>query len=672
MKRNLMLLGITLLALLAFSFLAGSAFWSIMPGKKHLTISGAAIAHSVDIPASNGKLWDHYGGDLGGNRHSSAAEITVENVKRLEPAWEYNTGALEDFDLSSDISFTTTPIIAGEALVFCDPLNDVHALDPATGESLWHFDYDAKLGIDYGNAYQCRGVSQWRDSEAPGNAHCTHRIFMATIESELIALDAKTGLPCEDFGERGRVKVHPEMELMWPGEFQITSAPLIINDTLITGSSISDNARVEAPIGAVRAYDTRTGVQKWAYDPIPREGSEAHRETWEMEGTPPQGHANVWTTLSADEERGLVFLPTSSPSPDFYGGERPGANKWANSVVALKAETGEQVWGYQLIHHDIWDYDLPAQPGAYRVWRDGKAHDIIAQVTKTGHVFTLDRETGEPFHKVTETPAPQNGAPGEWLSPTQPIPSIPPVIPTELNAKKDAWGITYWDKRACENTFEKHTYEGLFTPPSLEGAIIYPFTGGGANWGSASYDEARNLLLINMNNAVHIISLFEADDFNEVRGHNLASEVAPQRGARFGMKRDMAMSPLGLPCNRPPWGVLAAVDLDKGEIVWRRPLGTTEDLAGGIALPYGTPSFGGPITTAGGLTFIAATMDNYLRAFDTNTGKELWKGRLPAGGQATPMTYEWEGKQYVVIAAGGHKRSGTTLGDSVIAFALPE
>ena len=394
--------------------------------------------------------------------------------------------------------------------------------------------------------------------------------------------------------------------------------------------------------------------------------------SWQGKQPPQEGHANVWAPMSVDAERGLVFLPTSSPSPDFYGGLRPGDNRHANSVVALRAATGEVAWSFQTIHHDVWDYDLPAQPGLYSIWKDGRSHDVVAQVTKTGMVFVLDRDSGKPFLPVEERPVPQSAAEGEVLSPTQPFPTLtPPVVPTRLDPE-DAFGVTWFDRRACRKLIEAARSEGLFTPPSEEGTILHPFTGGGANWGGPAFDPSRNLLVINMNSLAHHVQLIPAERVAEVREVYHDQEVSPQEGAPYGMKRETLLSPLDLPCNTPPWGVLAGIDLASGAIVWRKTLGTIEDVSPGLKTRLGTPNFGAPIITGSGLVLIAATMDDYLRAFDVETGEELWRGRLPAGAQATPMTYTWQGRQYIVIFAGGNARLGTRLGDSVVAFALPD
>ncbi len=602
------------------------------------------------------------------------SNITSETVAALEIAWIYRTVAFDGREkLNNRTALEATPILVEDSLVLCTQFNEVIALDPGTGKEIWRYDPQVRLDGRPANDFVCRGVSYWIDAASALGDFCGSRLFIGTVDSRLIALDARTGERCADFGDEGEVRIKPNMPLRWPGEYQITSAPAVIGDTVVVGSAISDNLRVVAPSGAVQAFDVRSGVPKWSFDPAPRDPDDPARATWGLGSADLVGHANVWSTMSVDEERGLVFLPTSSASPDFYGGLRPGDNLYTNSVVALDGETGDIVWHFQIVHHDVWDYDVPAQPGVYQVWRDGKAHDVIAQVTKMGFVFVLDRDTGEPFLPVEERAVPQNGADGEALSPTQPFPvKTPPIVPSTL-APEDAFGLTFWDKMTCAGKIRKLRREGLYTPPSEEGTLVYPFTGGGGNWGSAAYDSARNLLVVNMSNAGHVITLVPNADLARIREAAGDAEVAPMEGAPYGMTRAFLASPLGLPCTPPPWGVLAAVDLASGEIVWRKTLGTTQDLAPfGIALKTGTPNFGGPAITGGGLIFIGAAMDDYLRAFDVETGAELWKGRLPAGGQATPMSYEWRGRQYVVIAAGGHSKSGTKIGDHVVAFALPE
>lgn len=658
---------------LAVSFLGGSAVWSVLGLAKDLTIKGNAEIVR-ERPPSVGLEWSAYGGDKHGTRFSAASLITPENVNDLEIAWSNRTGALAGRDaVHNRAAFEATPILVEDQLILCTQFSEVISLHPATGVENWRYDPEVPIDGQPANQFTCRGVSYWRDDQADPPTTCSSRLFMGTVDSRLIALDAKTGNLCTDFGDNGQVQIEPSLALRWPGEFQITSAPAIINDTVVTGSAISDNLRTDAPLGTVHAFDVRTGEMQWRFNPVPRDPADPARSSWAENSADTTGHANVWSTISVDEARGLVFLPTSSPSPDYYGGNRIGDNRYANSVVALSGETGEVVWHFQTVHHDVWDYDVPAQPGLYQVWRDGQAHDVVAQVTKTGLIFVLDRDTGEPFLPVEERPVPQGGVDGEVLSPTQPFPVVtPPVVRSTLDPG-EAFGITLWDKMACSGTIKSLRREGLYTPPSEQGTLAYPFTGGGANWGSAAFDPTRNLLVVNMSNIGSFAKLTpKTDPVPEAEAIEDGAEFAPMEGAPYTMTRAALLSPFGLPCTPPPWGVLAGIDLDGGEIVWRRTHGTTRDLApGGLALKLGTPTIGGPIITQSGLVFIGAALDDYLRAFDVETGRELWKGRLPAGPQATPMTYEYDGRQYVVIAAGGHSSAGTRIGDHVIAFSLP-
>jgi len=662
---------LVVLAISMLPLLGGSMIW-MLGGADGLDINGTAQKTSRPAESiSVGDGWEYYGGDAGGNRYSNLTQINPGNVAQLSLAWQYQTGDLENRPEAMRQSATEgTPLLVEDSLVFCTPFNEVIAVHPGTGEELWRYDPQINLQQYPANQYVCRGVAQWQDPVGDGD--CSSRVLMGTNDARLIAIDAKNGTRCTDFGDNGEVRIDPGMELWWDGEFQITSPPVIVGNTVIIGSAIGDNARVEAPAGIVRAFDVRSGAARWQWDPIPRSPENPASATWQGEQPPREGHANVWAPMSADHERGLVFLPTSSPSPDFFGGLRPGDNQYANSVVALHADSGELAWSFQTVHHDVWDYDLASQPGLYSVWKNGRSHDVVAQPTKTGFIFVLDRDTGEPFLPVEERPVPQNGAKGESLSPTQPFPvDTPPLVPSDVSGD-DAFGITWFDKHQCRKRIEESLAQGLFTPPSEQGTLLYPFTGGGANWGSAAFDPGRNLLVVNMNNIAHHVILFESEELKNIRKVFHDQEVSPQQGAPFGMKREMLMSKLGLPCTSPPWGIIAGVDLATGKIVWRKTLGTTEDLSPGPGIKLGTPNLGGPVITAGGLVFIAAALDNYLRAFDLENGEELWKGRLPAGGQATPMTYEWEGRQYVVIFAGGYSRIGSKLGDYLVAFSLAE
>jgi len=660
--KRLLLLVVVLTVLMVL----GGSGYRYLGGAHSLDIVGAATKHAgnAELPGSG---WPHYGNDAGGHRFSSADLITASNVSDLDIAWQFSTGDLRTNAAGMQSSIAEgTPILVDGALVFCTPFNDVIALDPGTGVERWRFEANIDLDQRPGNQFVCRGVAHWRDSES--GAKCASRILMGTNDGRLIAIDAESGKACPEFGDDGQVVLDVGMDLIWPGEFQITSPPVIVGDTVIVGSAISDNVRVAAPHGTVRAYDARSGESKWDFDPIPRTVGNIE---WQGTQPPVEGHANAWAPMSVDPERGLVFVATSSPSPDFYGGLRPGDNRHANSVVALDAETGAVNWAYQIVHHDVWDYDLPAQPGLYAVWRDGVAHDVVVQVTKTGHVFVLDRDTGEPFLPVKEVAMPQSDIEGEFLSPTQPIPERPQQLVPSYIKPGDEFGLTWFDKRYCSKQISTLRAEGLFTPPSRQGTLFHPFTGGGANWGGGAYDPTRNLLIINMSSLAHVVQLIPNEDYEGAREVFHGQDVEPMQGAPFADRRGLLTSQIGLPCNPPPWGIIAGVDLATGDIVWRRTLGTLEDMAG-LLLEVGTPTYGGPIATSGDVIFIASTVDYYLRALSTETGKELWRGRLPTSGSATPMTYLWQGRQYVVIYAGGNSRLGTPPDDKLIAFALPQ
>ncbi|MBN4051799.1 PQQ-binding-like beta-propeller repeat protein, partial [Parvibaculum lavamentivorans] len=438
------------------------------------------------------------------------------------------------------------------------------------------------------------------------------------------------------------------------------------------GSAIGDNTAADAPKGTVRAYDARTGEPRWSFDAVTR-GAAEQPGSWLDGSAERTGHANVWAPMSVDEERGWVFLPTSSASPDFFGGERPGDNRYANSIVALNGATGDVMWHFQTVHHDVWDYDLPAQPSLVTLQRPDGPVDVVVQVAKTGFVFVLNRETGEPIFGVEERPVPQNGPAGEWLSPTQPFPVAPPPLVPQTITADEAWGITPFDRGWCEDKIASYNSGGLFTPPSVEGTLMFPFSGGGANWGGMAFNPDTQIMYVNTSRALHVVTLIPTEDYAAAKAAEPRLEISAQAGTRWAMKRELLLSPLSLPCNPPPFGMLHAIDLSDGTIKWEETLGTVRDIAP-VPIPWklGTPNFGGPLVTSGGLVFIGAAMDDYLRAFNAETGEEVWKGRLPGGGQATPMTYEWEGRQYVVISAGGHSRSTTTLGDQIVAFALPE
>jgi quinoprotein glucose dehydrogenase len=546
----------------------------------------------------------------------------------------------------------------------------VIALDPETGKEKWTYDPKVDLTKGYSEVTS-RGVSTWVDRNR------RRRIYVATIDARLIALDGATGELCKEFGQSGQVDLTRDVRLVDRGDYQVTSPPAVIGDLLIVGSTLGDNRGVELERGIVRAYDARTGNLQWSWDPIPKSADDPARKTWEGESAIRTGAANAWSVISVDAERNLVFVPTSSPSPDYYGGERKGSNLYANSVVALRASTGKVVWHFQVVHHDLWDYDVAAQPVLITVKRNGRNVPAVAVGTKIGHLFVLHRETGKPIFPVEERPVPQSTVAGEEASPTQPFPVMPRSLVPQKFTVDDAWGMTQADRDACREQMKNLRSEGVFTPPSLEGTIAVPGNVGGMNWSGMSYDPKRGLLITNTNRLAFLVKLIPRDEFNKLRSsgatNRLKGEFGRQTGTPYAMYREPLLSPSGAPCNAPPWGALTAVDLATGAVRWEVPLGQIPQLA---IVPesskWGSFNLGGSIITAGGLVFIAAAMDNYLRAFDVETGRELWKAELPASAQAMPMTYKIgkDGKQYIVICAGGHGKLGTKMGDHVIAFTL--
>ena len=645
---------------------------------------GALVLRMVCLsPAAHGQdqksgEWPMYGNDPGGMRYSELKQIDRGNVAQLRVAWVFHTGDISDGSGGQKRSgFETTPIMVDGTLYLTTPFNRVIALDPATGNPRWAYDPDIDRTLDYGDGLINRGVATWLDTSLSPEQPCRRRIFEATLDARLIALDAATGKPCSDFGDNGEVNLrdvpgygrHDAGEAH-KGWYHMTSPPAVIDDLVVVGSAIDDNVRADMPLGVVRAFDARTGALRWSWDPIPRnqtqtaELANADSKKWIT------GAANAWSIMTVDAARDLVFVPTGSASPDYYGGLRSGDDRWADSVVALHAKSGTIAWGFQLVHHDLWDYDAASQPLLATVPHDGKQVPVVIQGNKTGFLYVLNRDTGVPVFPVEERRVPQSDVPGEVASPTQPFPAAPPPLaPLHLSAH-DAWGPTSADREACRSAIAKLRNEGIFTPPSIQGTLAVPGNVGGMNWSGYAFDPAQNLLFVNTNNLPARVRLIPR---NKVDTDNEEGNYGPQRGTPYAMIRRFLQSPSDLPCAAPPWGVLTAVDMASGTIRWQVPLGSMQDFGGPHKdVPPGSISLGGPIATAGGLVFVAGTTDPHLRAFNSSTGKLLWEAQLPASGHATPMTYQIGGKQYLVIAAGGHQAiREEPLGDALVAFALP-
>jgi len=616
--------------------------------------------------------WPVYGHDAGGARFSPLVQITRDNVAQLQVAWTYHAGIPDMSTMSHrPPAFEVTPIVVDGTMYVITPTGIIAALDPATGTERWRYDAGVNPHRGYGD-FASRGVSFWRDSRASAGSQCAQRIFAATIDARLVALDAATGKPCADFGAAGIVDLRKGLRVP-PNEFQfyeVTSPPAVVGDLVITGSAIADNANLAPASGEVRAFDARTGVLKWTFDPIPQDSADPAFKTWQNGAARIVGAANVWSVIVADPERDLVFLPTSSPAPDYFGGMRLGDDRYANSIVALRASTGKVVWHFQSVHHDLWDFDNAAPPALVTVKRNSTAIPGVIQTGKSGMLYVLDRMTGTPIFPVEERRVPVSSVPGEVASPTQPFTVLtPPLVPLRYSAA-DAWGPTPEAKAACHDILAALRNEGPFTPPSMQGTLSQPGNIGGAQWGGVAIDEKHGLAVVPVNRIPAMVQLFVAHGFNYDSSKTADAargmtdfEYTNMRGTPYLMRRRIILGPTGLPCTPPPFASLVAVNLTTGDIAWNVPLGTM----GGFP---GSPNLGGPITTAGGLVFIGATLDRAIRAFDIETGREVWKAALPAGARATPMTYEAGGRQFVVIAAGGGGPFGA--GDAIIAFALPK
>ncbi len=631
----------------------------------------AAQAAGQDAPAVSD--WPHPGGDPGGTRYSPLADIHAGNVGTLEVAWTYRHGDAhvpENPAKVSGTAFEATPLMIDGKVVISTPYNRVIALDAETGAELWIFDPHVDRGVRYSNGYVNRGVEFWRDPRASGP--CASRLFVATVDSRLVALDLETGRVCTGFGKGGTVDLHVGIDpLPRPEHHKMTSPPVAIGDTVVVGSSLADNRAVQ-PSGDVRGYDARTGRLRWRFHVIPREG-EPGVETWDDESWRTGVGANAWAPLSADPERGLVFVPTSTASPDFYGGTRPGDNLFSDSLVVLRADSGERVWHFQAVHHDLWDYDVASQPLLTTLERDGRAIDVVVQLTKTSFVYVFERETGEPVFPIEERAVPASDIPGERAAATQPFPSRPgPLSPVHALTRADLWAHTPGHLEGCAAMLAGLRNEGIYTPPSERGSVLYPSTAGGANWPGGALDPRSGILYVPTSNMAMLTTVVIPDALRRpalLPGQRRAARtamasLAPRGGAPFMHE--------GQPCLAPPWGTLVAVDLRRGEILWRVPSGRTPE-----GVP-GASGFAPALVTAGGLIFHGGTSVPELRAHDARSGAELATLQLPASLHSGPISYRVRpgGKQYLLVTPGGHhlyaRYQQGVMGDHVIAYTLPD
>ncbi len=598
--------------------------------------------------------WQYWGGDAGGTRFSRLKQINRSNVAKLEVAWTYRTGDSSDGkDLPFRSTFEATPLVVDGTLYITTGFGRLIALDADTGRELWKFDPKVDLDRAY-NLYISRGCSYWTDGRKK-------RILMGTQDARLFSIDAVSGRPDPAFGKDGFIDLRPGVADKFPERgYGVTSAPAIYKNLVITGAAASDG-EPQGPSGDIRAFDIGSGKLVWTFHTVPRSG-EFGNETWEGESWKDRGGVNAWSTLSVDPERGIVFVPLTSPATDIYGGDRPGANLFGDALVALEAATGKRIWHFQTIHHNLWDYDLPAQPILTTVQREGKEVPSVAQITKTGFVFLFDRVTGKPLFPIEERPVPKSEVPGEYTHPTQPFPVKPAPLTKQSFRPEELANVTPEHRKFCEELIRGAVFGSLYTPLGLTKTILFPSTNGGANWGGGSFDPDTQTLYVNTMEIGWISQM-----------------VKRPTGSKIPYRAQGARTPNGRfwdtnlrPCQQPPWGYLTAVDLKTGEFRWRSVLGIDDELAAKGVPKTGTMNLGGSIVTAGGLVFIGATNDSRFRAFDKDSGRELWMTKLPASAHSIPATYSGKnGRQYVVVAAGGGNKYSSTVSDHLVAFALP-
>jgi Glucose dehydrogenase len=615
------------------------------------------------VAQSRGSEWRYYGGDEGGSRYSNLSQINRENVRELRRAWTYHTGELE-LGLATapfQASFSCTPLVVNGVMYFSTPSSRVIALDAETGTELWKFDPQANKQQREFNSH--RGVAYWEDVAANDR-----RILSGTVDGKLVELDAKTGKPVETFGSNGMVDLRAggadrfQQDPSWGA--RVTSPPVIFKDLVIIGWGLPEYP-AKGPSGDVRAYHVRSGKLIWTFHTVPHPG-EFGSNTWSNDSWKDRMGANVWSTMSVDQKRGIVFLPIGSPAYDFYGGDRKGKNLFGNSLVALNAATGKLIWYFQMVHHDLWDYDLPAQPSLITIRQNGRAIPAVVQVTKMGFVFVFNRLNGKALFPIEERPVPQSSVPGEETWPTQPFPVKPPSLTRQTMTREEISKVSAESQRYCTELFDKLTNKGPYTPAGLQPTLMFPGYHGGGNWSSASFDPTSDYLYVNMN---------EDGAVGQMNPQPPGSPIPFIRRGRFeeyAWFRDKN----GRPCQQPPWGTLSAVNLKTGEIAWHVPLGVVDELEAKGVHNTGSQNLGGSIVTAGGLVFIAGTTDRRFRAFDSKTGTQLWETRLEANGHATPITFVGKktGKQFVVVAAGGGgflRQLSSVLSDTVVAYSLP-
>ncbi len=626
----------------------------------------AAPALGGDVPPGE---WHQYGRTPYGQRYSPLDQINTGNVNTLKVAWQYQTGDVKLPDDVGETTYQVTPLKIGDTLYLCTPHNWAIALDAATGEEKWKFDSNSGMNPDRQHQ-TCRGVTYWKDPAAQPGAPCAERVYLPTSDARLIALNAANGQVCTGFADNGVLHLEAGMKYNPAGYYYSTSPPVAVGGKIIVAGAVNDNYSIHEQSGVIRAFDIDTGALVWNWD----SGNPDVTTPLPAGETYTTNSPNSWSVSSYDEALGLIFVPLGNQVPDQLGmGRSDSVEKYASSIVALDIQTGQVRWVRQTVHHDLWDMDVPAQPALLDLTKaDGTVVPALVGPTKQGDIYVLDRRTGEPIIPVTEFPAPSGAIPEDFTAPTQPVSDLT-FMPDPLT-EKDMWGVTMFDQLACRIDFHRLKYEGRYTPPSIEGTLVYPGNFGVFNWGSVAVDPERQIMFGMPTYLAFTSRLVPRDQIPPRAQDEKGSEQGLNRneGAPYGVYMGPFLGPLAIPCQAPPWGYVAGADLRTGKIAYKLKNGTVRDMSP-IPLPFkvGVPGIGGPIITKGGVAFLGAAVDDYLRAYDVTSGAELWRARLPAGGQSTPMTYTVGDRQYVLIVAGGHGSVGTKPGDYVIAYTLP-
>ncbi|HCR0061568.1 pyrroloquinoline quinone-dependent dehydrogenase [Enterobacter hormaechei] len=610
--------------------------------------------------------WDSFHGQLNAQKYSPLTQITADNVGKLTKVWEFHTGDVSDGKGDTPATvWSATPIFANDTLYIGTPFDRLIALDPGTGKEKWHYDTKSSRKALTQPVLKNRGVSYWQAKNPVTGEACQKMVYMGTVDGKLFALDADSGKPCSGFADNGVLDLNQWNTVNAKYPLSVLQPPTVVGNHLLVGWAGKDWAYAEAPPGTVFSVNAQTGKLEWTFEAIP---AEIRKRT---------GTANVWTHMSADEANGLVYLPVSSPSPNYWGGNRVDAIPLGTSTTALDINTGKVVWSRQWVHHDVWDYDINSAPTLMDITVDGKQIPALVQATKQGFLFVVNRLTGEDVWPIEERPVPQGdgSVQGEVLSPTQPFPTKPAPL-LDQSKKPEIWKLAdIVGGGQCSRLWDNLTYEGMYTPPTTkgEGTLTYPDSAGGVQWGGVAFDPQKQIAIVNTSHIVQYVKLYSREDYdNADKDSGNESGFAPQEGAPYGMRLLVASNWLGMPCWQPPFGEIVALDMHTGDVKWRRPVGSSQQYGFFMPESWGSPNIGGPAVTAGGVIFIGASMDAKVRAYSVESGEELWSDQAEAPAVANPSVYEYKGRQYVAFVAGGNTILKDQVGDQVVVYALPE